>query len=397
MPYFSWRAIDLTGTIRKGFVYGNDVSIIQDRLFKFDMALLSCKELRFGLWRYPIRQSDKAQFFFRLHTLLARGVVLSEALSLLYRTTKHPLLQALLYQIIDDIQQGTPLHATFAKHPDVFDTFTVQLVKAGESSGALAQAFHNLSEHVQQQMKLKKKMRAALVIPAITLAIFVVVIAVILTVVLPAFMSAFGTSVELPLSTQLLLALQRIISDWFFVGSVVVVGILAVWFLYVRNLPSVQQARDRFLIQAPGVSYLYRHYDICRTLQACGLLLERGVPIIPSLQAVRATVRNRIIQQRIDQSIYDITHGIPVSQAFFEHKLLDEEGMCLVQIGQATGKLGAMVVQVAHLYQERVYRSLKMVTTLLQPLLMVVLGLLVVWVIAAVYMPILNLSTQISM
>lgn len=157
MPYFSWRAIDLTGTIRTGFAYAHRIDAISDRLLTFDIALLSCRQLRFGLWRYPITQQERVQFFTRLHALLARGVFLSDALFLVYRTTKHPLFQALIYQLIDDIQQGNSLNQACAHHPEVFDAFTLQLLKAGESSGSLAQALHGLSEHALQMMEVRKK------------------------------------------------------------------------------------------------------------------------------------------------------------------------------------------------------------------------------------------------
>lgn len=396
MPYFSWRAIDLTGTIRTGFAYGNNVDTISRRLLTLDISLLSCRELRYGLWRYPITQSDKLQFFTRLHALLARGVFLRDALLLVYRTTKHPLLQALIYQIVDDIQQGNSLHHACAQHPEVFDAFTIQLLKAGETSGSLAHALHGLCEHAQQLMEVKKKIRSALMVPAITGVIFIAVIMLILMVVLPAFMAAFGSTIDLPASTKTLLALQALVSDWYLTIALVGVAIVMSWFVYLRKIKRVGQMVDSFCVYAPWFGYLYRTQYAFHMLQALGLLLERGVPIVPALNAVRTTARNTVLANRMEQSVEAITHGISVSQAFFETALVDEEGRCLLEIGQATGKLGSMMVQAAQLYKEVVYRALATVTIVIQPVLMLILGLLIVWVIAAVYMPILSLSTQIS-
>lgn len=235
-----------------------------------------------------------------------------------------------------------------------------------------------------------------MLVPAITLFVFAVVIILILMVVLPAFMTAFGSTIELPTATKMLLAVQTFVSDWFFIGGAVIIVGVASWFIYVRKLARVQEVRDRLYVQAPYFGYVYRTHYAFHVLQALGLLLERGVPIIPALEAVRTIAHNTVIKERIDQSVHDITHGISVSQAFFETTLIDEEGMCLLEIGQATGKLGTMMLQAAQMYKEIVYRALATVTTLIQPMLMLILGLLIVWVIAAVYMPILSLSTQIG-
>ncbi len=399
MPYYAWSGVDITGTIRTGKLFAKSETQLDEQLLKQGIALLKSKPAWWHLYR-SVSLADKLQFFRQLAVLIRAGVLVPDALVLLADQLAHPVLQEAVHTVADWVSEGIALHDAFNRYPALFSSLMIQQVRTGHESGNLADALEALSDMLEDTNTFYMQLRAALMLPMLTLLFFIGVTGVLFTVMVPRFAQLFATfKHELPYATKLLLRMHQLLTSWrLFVVAALLVSIclLISWW---RKTEIGKNVLDSLVLRMPFVGRIVVGRFATSFLQSISLLLGSGMSLVPALDVVATGVGNSVLRERVLMVKSEVEQGRSLSIAMMMHAsdLFGASVRAMVTVGEQSGQLPALLATVAKTEQQMVMRNLRAVTLLLQPLLMLLLGLLVTLLIVAVYGPIINLSHAVSL
>lgn len=401
MPYYVWKGVTLAGAISKGALCARSPEDLDTQLFKRDIALLQHQEKKIPVWqRATFDESLKIQFFGQLATLLSSGVFLAEALELVSQQMQgKPRLQEIIITISDKVQQGVSFSNALAMYPDLFDPLTIQMARVGGDTGTLGVTLSLLCEDLEMKRDIKSRVRSALLLPVLTLLFFIMVAVFVVAVILPRFSSIFALyGANLPLATQRLLALSEFMRSWqlpLAVGAVafIVSGVAA----YVRT-PHGSYWWNRLVVRMPWIGSVANAYRVAPALRSIALLLGRGMPLVTALQTVRMTTTHPLLHEQCSYLEQEVAAGESLSNAVqrMPSSMFGTELSAAARVGEASGNLAPMLMRVATSHYEQVKRELLRATALVQPFLMIVLGLMIMGLIMAIYMPIFSLSQVVG-
>ncbi len=398
MPYFSWQGVDLYGRTHTGATFAHSVSELDARLFTQKIALMHAWQR--APWRFALSWVDlsrKIDFFQHLAQLLQAGILLPEALGIMGDQQSHGVFQETIYAIAQQVREGHSLsHAL--QHTRYFDSLMSNMVAVGQESGSLALALQALADYLQAQDAFYKRIRAALLLPMITFGFFLCVLGVILFAIIPQFATIFSSlGTETPAATRTLLAISAGASGWH-MGALLLSILLGA--LLVHRASKTKSGRaffDALWLKTPFMGRIIRQRSSAHFLHALSLLLGGGVPLVPALTIAKGVVRNSVLAQHLEQLVTEVAAGSPFSEALVitQEPLFGPEVISLATVGQETGRLSFFLARAARLLQDQVHRSITFVATIIQPLLIIILGLLIALLIISVYMPVLNLANVV--
>lgn len=395
MPYYHYKGVDLSGRIRSGRMYAASTKMLDQFLFKRDIALLSCNHV--SLYFVPSITKETAKHFFERFALLLRaGVLVPEALTILRDTMGHVRMQIVLEDITRQIQRGVPLHHALAAHHNLFDERMVQMVYIGQETGSLSVTMQALANYLQTVLAFKSKVRSAAFVPLMSFLFFVVIVFVVIIGIIPTFVSVLNSvNQPLPWITRVLLAISSMMRSWLGLSLMVVSATLGVWAIRAasRNMRA-KQLYDSCVLCVPYVKDII--YDTQRAwfLDSLALLVRGGMPLVPALSvAERSCVNSKIFSYLITIE-KSVAAGTPLSIALEQCPggLFSPETIAVIAVGENVGQLGAALETAADVSRTRATRSIAFITTVVQPLLFIILGLLIMLLILAVYAPIFTLS-----
>ena len=398
MPYYHWKGVDLAGQIKAGRVFSASTPALDLLLFKRDIALISWKILPIRFLP-SITKETIMQFFERLATLLRAGVLVPEALVILRDTMGHVRVQILIDDIVKQVERGTPLHKALATYPDIFDERMIQMVYIGQETGSLPITVAAIASYLETVLAFRAKVKAAAMMPLISFLFFLAIVAVIIVGIIPTFASVFSSvNQPLPMVTRSLLAISDFLRSW---QGLVVVGLGSiVLFWGVRWLfkrPSVKQAWDVMVINMPYVRDIT--YDTQRAwfLDSLVLLVKGGMPLVPALSIAERSCVNSRIYSYVATISNAVALGSPLSIALEQCPggIFAPESIAIIAVGENIGQLVSALSQTAEISRTRAARSIAFITTVIQPLLLIILGLMIMLLILAVYAPIFTLSWAI--
>ena len=388
MPYYAWRGVTIVGDMRKGKLFARSVGHLEQLLFDRDIALLRSKQLAVRA-AHRISLNTQISFFESLKQLLFSGMRLPEALRLVSEQQHtSTAFQASLHTTTHDIELGTPIHESFEKHTRLFDGVTLAMLQIGQESGALKRALELIVTRLQRLESFNKKMRSALFAPMITFIFFLASTILIFTVIIPSF-SSFLTSRggQLPTLTRVLLAVSSVmISRQILVIGAVVVGIL----LTLRLLGSTARGRkvkDQFILRIPGMASHARNQCYVHFFQTMALVMQQGGHITMALSLGRASLHNSCIQGELLLLEQEVLSGTMLAKAMRSYDTFDQESCALVLLGEETGRLSSLLTHASDHYQQKIEKQFTLVAQFVQPVLLIVLGLLVGMLIFAIYIP----------
>jgi type II secretory pathway component PulF len=393
MPYFNWQGVDLQGRDCKGLACAQSLIELDDQLLKRDIALIKHNQTSLPLWKSISSSKSSLPLVRQLAFLLSAGVLLPKALRVI--TQQAPLvLQEAMGAITNDVEQGVPLHQALQKHP-LFDAMVVTMARVGVESGALPVALHAAAAYLEQRQEVAKKLRAAAMVPALTAIIFVMVVLVIFTVMVPKFASLYQSAhQELPTITRMVVSASDFVCTF---SMVWIVGIITCFIIglvaYFRSTKG-KDVRDVIMIQLPLIGQMNRWQAESHFFGASALLVKGGMPLVPALAIAQQAVGNSGIKKVLSVVVADVESGASLSQAVAQQQdvAVGQDAVALIRVGEESGQLPVMMAKVADMYQSCVDERLLMLTTLFQPVLIVVLGIFIVIIIVAAYLPIFNLS-----
>lgn len=402
MKTFHYSALDAVGGYVKGKLEATSLRRATVKLEQQGLLIVSLKQehvRRFSnldVFLASVTRLDKIFITNNLFTLLESGMALDLALRVMTEQTNNEKLKAILLDIHSHVQRGQPLHAALARHPRHFSKFYVNLVRVGETTGKLSDVLSYLLEQQEKDYDLLVKARGALIYPSIILTALACMIVFMMTFVIPKVTALLIESkVALPLTTQVLIALSTFLTRW---GVFVVPAflLLLVGFRLWIKRPQGQWYWDGFLLHVPKVKRIMVEFNLARFARAMSALLKSGVPIDRALELAAGVTANSRYQKSILASVAFVQKGIPMTEVLKGYpKLYPPIANRMIEVGERTGRMDHMLGRLATFYEKSVTTTLGNISSVIEPLLLLTIGLAVGFVAIAILTPIWKFSQSI--
>jgi type II secretory pathway component PulF len=339
---------------------------------------------------------DKAIFTHQLATLLKAGMKLTSALKTLSKQTKNKHFKNVISQIYDDIEQSSSLSEAMGKHPKIFSRTYIAIVEAAEQSGALSETLSLLSSQLKNQASINSRIKSALTYPIFLLAVSVLVIGVLMTFVIPKFIELFvDANQALPVPTKILIGITEVLKGYWWIIFMLIVVLICSLTVAFKN-KYFKMGFDLLMLNLPIAGALNKKLQLARFARTLGSLLNGGVRILFAIEITKGTTNNIAFVKEISDIEQKILKGSTLAQAMEQQEYFSEIAANMVAVGEQTGTLSEMLLEVAEMYDQESESAIDSMTTLLGPLMIVILGLIIGFVVLAILMPIFETSTMIN-
>jgi len=393
---YEWIALDKRGKRMKGDMPAKNASLVKAELRRQGMNPQTVRERSkplFGSTGSTVKPGDVAIFSRQIATMMASGVPMVQSFDIIADGQKNVRFKNILLDVKQNIEGGAALHEALGRYPVQFDELYCNLVHAGETSGVLDTVLDTVATYKERTEAIKKKIKKALFYPMMVLAVVFIVILIMLLFVVPVFAKTFqDAGAQLPAPTQLLVNASSFMqSYWYVVVGVIVVGIAA---LVIAKKRSVKFAHflDRMALKMPVMGNIVRNSAIARFARTLGVTFRAGVPLVEALDAVAGATGSVVYADAVKQMRDDIAVGHQLQLAMKQTGLFPNMVVQMTAIGEESGSLDNMLFKVAEFYEEEVSNAVDTLSTLLEPIIMVVLGTIVGGIVIALYLPIFKLA-----
>ncbi|MEZ4256030.1 MAG: type II secretion system F family protein [Polyangiales bacterium] len=401
MAEFAWEARARTGEVRKGVMEAETADMVHTRLKAQQLSPVKVQKKLKGLslsFGSAVSEKELVIFVRQFATMIDAGLPLVQCLDILSSQGDNPNFNKVLKDIKNTVEQGAHFSEALKKHPKIFDTLFVNLVHAGEQGGILDTILQRLAIYIEKRVKLKRQVRSAMVYPLGVFAVAVIVLFILLTWVIPAFEKMFadmGASQGLPAITRFVINMSQFVVGniiWIVLGVGAVVGSL----IYSFRNPTGRKVWDRIFLSAPILGPVMRKIAVARFTRTLGTLLTSGVPILDALEIVGRAAGNSVIETAIMTTADKIREGQTMAEPLLQTNAFPPMVVQMIGVGEQTGALDQMLNKIADFYEEEVDVAVAALTSLLEPLMMVVIGGMVGFILIAMYMPIFDLAGAVS-
>jgi type IV pilus assembly protein PilC len=402
---FKWTAKTKGGTIQQGEMTAATREEVITSLRNQDMTPTIVNEKKavgfqvdlFKKGKKKIKDKDVIVFTRQFGNMYGAGIPIVQALDILTKQTENPSLRNVVGEIKGDVESGMTFAESLKKHPQVFDDLYVNLVAAGEAGGVLDTVLQRLTIYIEKAMRLKSKIKGAMIYPIVVLGIAVLVVAIIMIFVIPVFAKVFtDMGVKLPLPTQLVISFSNFIAG---IGGLIIFGLMIaafVGFRMYRKTASGHMETDRLLLKLPIIGILINKVAVARFTRTLGTLISSGVPILDGLEICAKSSGNKVVEKVIFDVRKEVTAGKTLSEPMNKYSIFPPMVVQMISVGESTGSLDQMLSKVADFYDDEVDNSVANLTTLLEPMLMIFLGVVIGFIVVALYMPIFKLGAVVG-
>ncbi len=393
---FMWEGRDKRGTRIKGRSLAPDEQALRVELRRQGIAPSRIKKQSAGLKGGRVNPQDIAVFSRQLATMLAAGIPLVQAFEIVGNGNDKPAMQKLILDVKQDVEAGTSLHESLAKHPLYFDDLFVNLVEAGEHAGALESLLDKIATYKEKTEALKKKVKKALFYPAAVMVVAVVVTLILLIFVIPQFETLFkGFGADLPAFTQMVINMSKFVqTDGIEIGVVVGAGIWA--FLYFQKRSrKMREFLDRISLKIPIIGPILNKSAIARYARTLSTMFAAGVPLVEALDSVAGACGNIVYENAVLKMKDEVATGQRLQRAMENTGMFPNMVIQMIAVGEESGSLDSMSAKVATFYEAEVDNAVDSMSSLLEPLIMAILGVLVGGLVIAMYLPIFKLGSVI--
>lgn len=386
MPLFKYKLIDDKGKKTEGVVEAVDKFDLYHKIKKPGMTVISVDEhkiqTRYSLSKFlftldGVKTHDKIVFAKNLSKMIEAGLPVTKALSILERQSKGKLKKVII-SITESLNSGYTLSESMKNFPDVFSPLFISMVKAGEESGNLSQSLLNVGQQMEKSYQLTKKIRGALMYPAVIFCLMIVIGILMMVYMVPTLTATFtGLGIKLPLSTRIIIAISNFLKSYLvFVLMGVVILISGV--LYALRTKAGKRFSDYMLLHIPVIKEIVKQINAARTARTLSSLLSSGVDIIVAIGVTRDVLQNSYYKEVLDKVQATIQKGDQISSIFFKNELLYPVFVGeMVSVGEETGKIGDMLMSVANFYEDEVDQKTKDMSSIIEPVLMIIIGVAV--------------------
>jgi type IV pilus assembly protein PilC len=393
---FAWEGRDKRGARIKGKSLAPDENTLRAELRRQGVAPSRIRKQRQGRKGGKVNAADISVFARQLATMLAAGIPLVQAFEIVGNGNDKPAMQKLILDIKADVEGGTSLHEALAKHPLYFDDLFVNLVEAGEQAGALESLLDKVATYKEKTEALKKKVKKALFYPAAVMAVAVIVTIVLLVFVIPQFEALYkGFGADLPAFTQFVIGISKFVQhDGIYLGCVVG-GVVWSFFYFKKRSRAMRELLDRVALKVPIIGPILNKAAIARYARTLSTMFSAGVPLVEALDSVAGATGNIVYENAVLRMRDEVATGQRLQRSMEQTGLFPNMVNQMIAVGEESGSLDEMSAKVATFYEAEVDNAVDAMSSLLEPLIMVVLGVLVGGLVIAMYLPIFKLASVV--
>jgi type IV pilus assembly protein PilC len=392
---FEWEGKDKNGKVVRGEMRAGGEAMVSASLRRQGIMITKVKKRRVR-GGSSIKQKDIAIFTRQLATMMKAGVPLIQAFDIVARGSTNPRVTKLLTDIRSDVETGTSLSAAFRKHPLYFDALYCNLVEAGEAGGILEALLDRLAIYQEKTMALKNKIKSALIYPVAVMVVAFVVLAVIMIFVIPAFKDVFSSfGADLPAPTLFVIAMSEFfVKFWYLIFGFLIGGIyffLQSW----RRSEKMQKAMDRLLLKVPVFGDLVYKSTVARWTRTLSTMFAAGVPLVEALDSVGGASGNAVFAEATEQIQKDVSTGSALTTSMQTTGVFPTMVLQMCAIGEESGSLDQMLGKAAEFYEDEVDEAVKGLSSLMEPFIIVILGVLIGGIVVSMYLPIFKIGSVV--
>ncbi len=344
-----------------------------------------------------VTTKDRITFTRQLATLIGAGLPLAASLRTVAEQTQSKKMKTIVEEILSNVEAGKTLYESFAKYPDTFNGVYLALIKAGEASGTLDLALQRLANQEEKDAAMLSKIRGALVYPGIILVVIIAVLAFMMIMVVPQVQGLYNDmNKELPDLTKILVAISNFFGQFWWLVALVVVGVIGACWYAVKRTPAGRKAMDSFKLHVPIFGGLFRKLYVSRFARTAEMMLSTGVPMLDSIQIAIDATSNVVVEEEYSKSLDVIKGGKPLSEALRDRNYMLPLVYQMASIGEESGKIDEMLGKAASVYETELDEQINNISTMIEPILMVIMAGLIGVVIGGTLLPIYSLVNSVA-
>jgi type IV pilus assembly protein PilC len=400
MQTFTWVGKDKRGVVMKGEQAARNINLVKAELRRQGITPQAVKPKTkplFGAAGKVITPRDIAVFSRQIATMMKSGVPIVAALEIIGNGNKNVRMRNLVEALRNDIQGGMSLYEAMSKHPVQFDELYRNLVRAGESAGVLETVLDTVATYKENLEALKSKIKKAMFYPAMVVAVALIVSSILLVFVVPQFEEVFkGFGADLPAFTQLIVNLSRFMVKWWWLILLFLVGSGIALIAAYKRSPAMQHGFDKLILKLPVIGQIMHNSSVARFARTLAVTFKAGVPLVEALDTVAGATGNSVYEKAVHRIRDDVAVGYPVNVSMKQVNLFPHMVIQMTAIGEEAGALDTMLFKVAEFYEQEVNNAVDALASLLEPLIMVFLGVIVGGMVVAMYLPIFKLGAVVG-
>jgi type IV pilus assembly protein PilC len=398
---FTWEGKTRQGAVQKGELAANSKEDVMALLRKQNIQPINVtakpKQIKISFGTPKVTDKDIVIFTRQLATMIDAGLPLVQCLDILGSQTESVALSKVVVQVRQDVESGSTFAESLKKHPKVFDNLYCNMVAAGEAGGILDTILQRLASYMEKFAKIKKQIKSAMIYPSVILFVAISVVSLLMVVVVPMLAAIFAESGQtLPLPTRIVVAISNFMKGWGGLGLVggLVGAVVALkqW----RKTENGLRAQDAFALKIPVMGSLIQRVAVAKFTRTLGTLLTSGVPILEGLIIVARTSGNKVVEEAIMVTRQAVSEGKTLAEPLSKAKVFPAMVVQMISVGEATGALDNMLNKIADFYDDEVDSAVGALTSMLEPMLMIFLGVVVGFVVVAMYMPIFQMGSAVG-
>jgi type IV pilus assembly protein PilC len=396
---FVWQGTDKRGTVMKGEQQAKNANLLRAELRRQGITptvvKLKGKPL-FGSAGRKISAKEIAVFARQLATMMKSGVPIVQALEIIAGGQKNPKMGQMVEGLRNDIAGGSSIYEAMSKYPVQFDELFRNLVRAGEGAGVLETVLDTIATYKENTETLKGKIKKALFYPTMVIAVAIIVSAVLLIFVVPQFEEVFKNfGAELPAFTQIIVNMSRFMVSWWWLFLLVVVGAIVSAIYFFKRSPRFQHFVDRMILKTPIIGQIMHNASVARFARTLATTFKAGVPLVEALDTVAGATGNSVYEQAVHRIKNDVSVGYQVNMAMRQVNLFPHMVVQMTAIGEEAGALDTMLFKVAEFYEQEVNNAVDALASLIEPMIMVFIGVVVGGMVIGMYLPIFKLAAVV--
>jgi len=398
MPVFSYTARDVKGALKSATIDARDPADVAAQLRKLRMTVVKIEAAGTGRpsTKGNIPMRDIVIFTRQFSTMINSGLPLVQSLDILSKQSENKVLQEVTKQVVFDVESGNTVADALAKHPNAFTDLYVNLVAAGEAGGILDTILLRLAGFMEKNDALVRKVKGAMIYPAVIMSVAGIAICVLLIFVIPVFKGMFAEAGQaLPLPTQIVIAMSEFLTGYWYLVLGGVVGL----FYGIKNYYKTSEGQlvlDRAMLNTPVLGDVLKKSAVSRFTRTLGTLISSGVSILEGLEITAKTAGNRVISDAIMASRASIAGGDTISAPLAKSNVFPPMVISMISVGEQTGGLDEMLTKIADFYDEEVDAAVGGLLSLLEPVMIVFLGVVVGGMVVAMYLPIFDMVNNVQ-
>jgi type IV pilus assembly protein PilC len=399
---YVFKAIDLVGVQSKGELDADSKQAVNDQLKSRGLIVLdiaekrSSKEIKLP-WANRVKSADLTIMTRQLSTMVSSGMTILRALYVLEAQTESDALKETLVVVRKDVEAGLPLSDALERHPKVFDPLFVAMTRAGETGGVLDSALIRVADQLEKADALRRQVKSAMTYPTVIISFAMIVVLALVTFLVPVFAGVFKEfGGQLPLITRVTVAASDFVKGYWYVLIVGTAGAIF-GFRKFKKSPRGREILQRAMLKAPmKIGDIVQKVALARWSRTFSALITAGVPLLAALDIVGKTAGNVVVEQAMDKVVESVKGGGTIAGPLKESPVFPSMVGHMVGVGEETGALDAMLSKIADFYEDQVAAAVKSLTAIIEPIMIIVVGAIVGFIVIAMYMPMFSLYDQIK-